>query len=65
MNFYRVPVDASIKDPQFCRLDMSTLRSVPKRGIHQEGRVFNAVQHSETGHVAFHLKQLEHMTMYP
>jgi hypothetical protein len=66
MNFYRVPSEISAGDsPQFCRLDMNTLRSVPKIGIHQqEGRVYNAIQRSDTAHTAFHLKQLEHMIIY-
>jgi len=68
VTFYRTPIDipsGPIKDVQYCRLDMSTLRSVAKKGIRQhEGPGFNVVQHSETGHVAFHLKQLEHMVLY-
>eukprot|EP00026_Physarum_polycephalum_P001459 Phypoly_transcript_01461.p1 GENE.Phypoly_transcript_01461~~Phypoly_transcript_01461.p1 ORF type:complete len:439 (+),score=53.02 Phypoly_transcript_01461:186-1502(+) len=68
VTFYRTPIDiplGPVKDVQYCRLDMSALRLIPKKGIRQQaGRAFNAVRHSETGHVAFHLKQLEHMVLY-
>lgn len=69
VNFYRILSDTPKPDlkgsSQFCRMDMAPLRAVPKKGPNrQKGRAFNAVQYSETAHVAFHLKQLEHMVIY-
>ena len=67
MNLYRIPTSSSslTRGSHFCRLDMSLLRSVPKKGIHNEEGCVNSVRHAETSNVAFHLKQLEHMVMYP
>jgi hypothetical protein len=70
MTFYRshLPDQLTTNDDESVgRITMAALRAVAKRGK-VRGKsgdiVSNSVQHSVTGQVAYHLKQLEHMVVY-
>lgn len=60
LNVYRI-LDA---ESGGCQIPMSALRTIPTKGKERSGMVSNSIRHFEVGHVAYHLKQLEHMVLY-